>query len=217
MKNEFMAMRPQGGFKIILADPPWKFETWSERGQGKSPSQHYDCMSLDEICDMPVELLAAKDCVLCLWVTWPMMPIWNKVLKAWGFNFAGLGWEWIKYNPETGKYFFGLGPGGTRKNLEPCLIATKGNPSLKQGFADDLLGAGQIPEGVRSVRDFIECHPHDCLRSRNREHSRKPDEQYQRIETMFDGPYCELFARQAWQGWSAWGNQVDKFDVKESA
>ncbi|MEH6478156.1 MAG: MT-A70 family methyltransferase [Sneathiella sp.] len=216
MKNEFMAMRPQGGFKVILADPPWSYENWSNNGEEKNPNAHYDCMTIDDIAEMPVEALAAKDCVLFMWVTWPLMPEWHKVIKAWGFEFAGLGWEWIKYNPVTDKYAFGMGY-GTRKNLEPCIIATRGNPSLKRGFSNDLFGAGDNPEGVRSVRDFIEYHPLDCIRAPKREHSRKPDEQYQRIETMFDGPYCELFARQAWQGWSAWGNQVDKFDVKEAS
>lgn len=216
MKNDFMAMRPQGGYKVILADIPWSFEGYSDKGDEKNPNQHYGCMSIDDICAMPVEALAAKDCVLFMWVTWPLMPEWTKIIDAWGFEYAGLGWEWIKYNPATDKYAFGLGY-GTRKNLEPCIMVTRGNPSLKKSFADDLFGAGVEPEGVRSVRDFIHYHPHDCIRAPKREHSRKPDEQYQRIETMFDGPYVELFARQAWPGWRAWGNQVDKFDVKEAA
>lgn len=49
------------------------------------------------------------------------------------------------------------------------------------------------------------------IRAPRREHSRKPDEQYVRIERLVGGPYLELFARQAWPGWSAWGNETGKF------
>ena len=211
--DEFQALRPSGGFRVILADPPWSFDQYSEAGNGKNPKSHYSCMTDDDISKLPVEALAAKDCVLFMWVPWPLMPLWNQVLQDWGFKYAGLAWEWIKYNPATDKYFMGLGY-GTRKNLEPCIMATKGNPSLRKGAVEDMFGAGVKAEGVKSVRDFIQHHPHDCIRAPRREHSRKPDEQYTRIETMFEGPYVELFARQQRPGWSAWGNEVGKFQVE---
>ena len=211
LARQFAETRPPGGYRVILADPPWAFEQFSEKGQGKSAQAHYDCMPLEDIEAMPVDILAADDCALFIWVTWPFMPHWQRVIKAWGFEFAGLAWEWIKFNPATGKYAFGGGY-GTRKNLEPCLLATRGNPSLRAELPADLFGLGQIPEGVRSVRDFIEAMPADALRAPRREHSRKPDEQYGRIETLFDGPYIELFARQSRPGWSSWGDQAAKFD-----
>jgi N6-adenosine-specific RNA methylase IME4 len=210
MAAEFAALRPQGGARVILADPAWDFENFSEKGEAKNPNQHYDCMSVEAICAMPVAALAARDCALFLWVTWPMMPHWTRVIEAWGFSFKGLAWEWIKYNPKTGKYAFGPGY-GTRKNLEPCLLAARGAPMLRQDVPDDLFGPGVKAEGVRSVRDFIEVMPLDCIRAPRREHSRKPDEQYERIETLFDGPYVELNARQRRKGWLSWGNEVDKF------
>jgi len=172
------------GYGVILADPPWTFRTWSDKGQGKSAQRHYDCMSLDDICRM--EVPAAKDCALFLWATWPTIFSAQQVISAWGFRYSGLAWEWIKRNPQTGKYAFGGGY-GTRKNLEPCLLARRGQPALK----------------VRTVRDF--------LYAPRREHSRKPDEQYARIESMFDGPYLEMFARQRRAGWDAWGLETDKF------
>jgi len=154
MSHEFATIRPPGGFRVILADPPWLFETFSAKGLGKSAQRHYDCMPTDEIAAMPVELLAAKHCTLFLWCTWPLMLDWPTVIEAWGFKFTGLAWEWIKFNPETGKHAFGGGY-GTRKNLEPCLLATRGSPSLRKGYAADLFSDGHEPEGVRSVRDFI--------------------------------------------------------------
>ena len=171
---------------VILADPPWKFDNWSAAGEKKNPNQHYKCMDTDAICALPVTFAAADNCALLLWCTWPKIFDAEKVIKAWGFTYKGLAWEWIKYNPKTQKYAFGGGY-GTRKNLEPCLLATRGKPKRLSA----------------SVRDFIMAP--------RREHSRKPDEQYSNIEALFDGPYLELFARQKRSGWSAWGNETDKF------
>lgn len=210
MVREFKALRCAGGFRVILADPPWSFDNFSAKGEIKNAKAHYDCMNMFEMVQMPVEILAAKDCALFIWCTWPLMPDWLTLIHGWDFKYAGLAWEWRKFNPETGKYAFGPGY-GTRKNLEPCLLATRGNPKLKSGLPEDLFGLGSVPEGVRSVRDWMEWWPEDEIRAPRREHSRKPDEQYSRIETLFDGPYLELFARQRRGGWSSWGNQTDKF------
>ena len=207
--RDFAEIRTAGGYRVILADPPWSYEAWSEKGEGKSAQAHYKCLSIDEICSFPAELLAARDCALFLWVTWPFMPEWNRVIEAWGFEYAGLAWEWIKFNPETGLYAFGGGH-GTRKNLEPCLLATRGNPQLRKTAR--YFGIADIPEGVRSVRDFIEAMPLDAIRSRRREHSRKPEEQYDRIETLFDPPYVELFGRTRRPAWTTWGDEVGKFE-----
>ncbi|SDG55301.1 MT-A70 family methyltransferase [Thalassobaculum litoreum] len=207
-RHQLVRHRRTGGYPVILADPNWPFDTHSEKGQGKSPSRHYDTMSIGEICSVDVSLLAAKDATLFLWVTWPHMPSWTRVIEAWGFEYAGLAWEWRKYNPETGKYAFGPGY-GTRKNLEPCLLCTRGNPQLRKPTA--FFGDVEIPEGVHSVRDFIDWWPHDEIRSPRRGHSQKPPSQYERIETLFDGPYLELFARNTRPGWKSLGDEVAKF------
>jgi len=207
--SAFTTLRPSGGFRVILADPPWRFENYSAAGEAKNPSAYYDCLSISDIAALPVSLLAADDCALFMWMTWPLMPFWHQVIAGWGFDYSGLAWEWIKYNPQTDKYAFGAGY-GTRKNLEPCLLATRGNPSLRRASAGGLFEPVAV-EGAHSVRDFMMAMPGDCLRAPRREHSRKPAEQYQRIETLFDGPYVELFARHQRPGWRAWGNQADKF------
>lgn len=144
-------------------------------------------MNLSEICKLQVNDITNNDCALFLWVTWPFIFDAKKVIESWGFKYSGLAWEWIKYNPITKKYSFGTGY-GTRKNLEPCLLARKGKPILKN----------------KSIRDF--------LFSKRREHSRKPNEQYERIESMYDGPYLEMFARQQRDGWDSWGNEVNKWN-----
>ena len=169
--------------RVILADCAWSFKTFSKKGEGKSAQRHYPCMTIDEMCAIPVADWAADDCALFFWATWPFIFQAERVIKAWGFKFSGLAWEWIKFNPVTGKYAFG-GGFGTRKNLEPCLLARRGRPLLKS----------------RSERDMIFAP--------RREHSRKPEEQYQKIMNMFDGPYLEMFATQQYPGWSTWAPQA---------
>lgn len=205
----FESMRPAGGFPVILIDPPWEYEARSPRGLGKSAQKHYECQDLEWIKALPLEVLAAKDCALFAWVTWPFMPEWDAVLRAWGFEFAGLAWEWIKFNEETNCYAFGGGY-GTRKNLEPCLLATRGSPTLRK---DRQFFGQTTPAKSHSVRDFIINYPAEAIRSKRREHSRKPDEQYGRIEQMFEGPYVELFSRSDRKGWAAWGNQTSTFEA----
>ena len=175
-------------YGAILIDPPIEYETWSEKGQGKSPSQHYETMTLDEICAYPVADYAARDCALFMWITWPHIFDAPRILHAWGFRFSGLAWEWIKYNAATKKFAFGGGY-GTRKNVEPCLLALHGSPKR------------------------IDARCRDFIIDRSREHSRKPDIQYERIERLFPGPYVEIFARQQWPGWDAVGDEVDKFEA----
>ena len=178
---------PAGPFGVVLADPPWRFRTWNETNDAKSARRHYSLLEADAIASIPVRDALAPDCALFMWATWPTIQQAFPVMKAWGFRYSGLAWEWVKFNPTTGKYAFGTGY-GTRKNLEPCLLGIRGAPKI----------------GNRSVRDF--------LMAPRREHSRKPDEQYERIESMYGGPYLELFGRSTRLGWSTWGNEVGKFD-----
>lgn len=214
--KQFAELRPAGGFKTMLIDFPWEFEHWSAKGQGKAPQRHYDCMSIEEICSAPIHALMADDCAVFMWMTWPLMMQWPTVINALGLEYGGLAYEWLKFNPKTGKYAFGGGY-GTRKNLEPCVLCMKGDPQLRQPIASDMLGDAVIPAGVRSVRDFIEAMPLDAIRAPRRLHSQKPDEQYERIETLFDGPYVELFSRADRPGWTSWGNQTGLLNAKPAS
>lgn len=179
-----------GAYGVVLADPNWQFLTRGRNGHGKSPERHYRTMSFDRIAALPVWRVAGRSCALFLWCTWPTIEQGLALIKAWGFRYSGLAWEWFKFNPATGKASFGGGY-GTRKNLEPCLLAIRGAP--KRLHAD--------------VRDWLVAP--------RREHSRKPDEQYPLIERLFGGPYLEMFARQRWSTrWDAWGDQVDLFRAR---
>jgi N6-adenosine-specific RNA methylase IME4 len=177
---------PLGHFGAILLDPPCEFTTRSEKGKGKSPERHYQCMSLDEIAALPVGELAAAHAALCMWIPCPHTCEAKWLMRAWGYRFSGLAWAWIKYNRKTDKFAFGTGF-TTRKNVELCWLGLRGSPERLSN----------------TERDFIV--------SPRRSHSRKPDEQYGKIARLYPGPYLELFARQRWQNWTSWGDQADLF------
>lgn len=186
----------QKRYRLIYADPPWAFETFSENGHGRSAEAHYDCMDEDKIRKLPVSEIADKDCVLLMWARDPMLPMALTVIKEWGFEFKTVGFYWAKLNrgaPEiyfsSRDFFTGLGY-WTRGNVEQCLLATRGKPSRKS-------------KGVRKL-----------VITPRREHSRKPDQIYEYIEELVDGPYLELFSRSTRPGWECWGAEVGLFNQR---
>lgn len=187
---------PHGSAKVILADPPWTFAVRSKKGEGRTPQAHYDTMTLDDIAALPVASLAAKDAVLLMWAVDPLFDKAFDIIKVWGFTYKTKALTWVKTNAD-GSPFTGMGY-WTRANSEDLLLATRGNP--KRVFKD--------------VRRLLQGED-PTLYSRRREHSRKPDEQYDRIERLLPGPYVELFARHRRPGWSSWGNQLPADDIDD--
>lgn len=184
MQSQGAEMSEAGKFDVLLVDPPWPYATWSEKGKGRSAERHYPTMSIDEICALPVMEMAEKNCALFIWTVWPTIFETEKVIKAWGFRYACLAWEWIKLNPSGVGFHMGMGK-YTRSNPEPCLLAVRGN----------------MPVAVHNERNLIITPI--------QEHSRKPIEQYRKIEALYPNrKYLELFARRRRSGWTAWGNQV---------
>lgn len=192
---------PRNHFGLIYIDPPWNFETWSEKGQGKSPSQHYDVMDIEAIKSLPVAELAAENSYCAIWGVDPRLDEAFDVLKAYGFEYKTVLWYWIKLNRKAKwkldivnnwewikrtDIFKGMGR-YTRCNPEVCIIGRKGTPPIKDHSIDKTI--------IEPVR----------------EHSRKP-ELHDKIERLFDGPYIELFSRSRRPGWTVWGNEVGKFD-----
>lgn len=176
---------PEGPFDLIMADPPWRFATRSDKGvTRKGAGGQYDTMTLDEIAALPVATIAARDCLLWMWATNPMLPQAFDVLRAWGFTFKTAG-HWAK-RTRHGKLAFGTGY-VLRCAGEPFLIGTRGSPKTS-----------------RSVRSVIE--------GPLREHSRKPDEAFAAAEALMPGARrIELFSRQIREGWAAWGAETDFF------
>jgi N6-adenosine-specific RNA methylase IME4 len=184
-----------GHYRAVLIDPPWHFEVWAldKTGKSRHASLHYDTMPIEQIYDLPVQELAAPDCVLFLWVTWPMLEHGLQAIARWKFKYKTCAFAWMKANGSQINLFDDeitadmLTGYWTRANSEVCLLATRGSP--KRLNAD-------VRQGIIAPR---------------REHSRKPDGIHDRIERLVAGPYCELFARQRRTRWDSWGNDVDKF------
>src|SRR6516164_6765238 len=162
---------PRAAYGVILADPPYRFVTWSETRQFKSASRHYPLMSLDAIKALPVADLAAPDCLLWLWATQAQLHQALDVMQCWGFEFKSSG-AWAKQSRTGKRWAFGTGH-LLHSAAEFFLIGTRGRSSK--------------PES-RSERNLIVAPV--------REHSRKPDQAYEMLERMFPArPRCELFAR----------------------
>jgi N6-adenosine-specific RNA methylase IME4 len=192
----------KNGYGALLADPPWRYETYNEAGRLKSPdwrpfkgspSVHYDTMGADELRALPVQKIAAANACLFLWISWPMLLEALDLIEAWGFVYKTCAFAWIKAHAGQVEMFHDdmkvqIGTGyWTRSNSEVCLLATRGRP--KRLNAD-------VRQAIIAPR---------------REHSRKPDGIHQRIERLVAGPYVELFARQKRPNWDVWGNETEKF------
>lgn len=168
-----------------MADPPWRFATRSPKGvTAKGAGGQYDTMTLLDIMALPVSDLAAKDCLLWLWTTNPMLPQALQVMAAWGFVFRTAG-HWSK-RTRHGKQAFGTGY-ILRCSGEPFLVGVRGKPKTTRG--------------VRSV-----------VEGPVREHSRKPDEAFVAAEALMpDARRAELFSREDRPGWDTWGDQAGYF------
>ena len=143
-------------------------------------------MNIEKIKELPVKNISNDTSILFLWVTFPRLKQGLDVIEAWGFDYYGLGFDWVKTS-KNGKPSWGMGY-YTRQNTEVCLIGVKDkNHRLKP-----------------LVRNIL-----SVVHSERREHSRKPDciRDYI-VELCGDVPRIELFARQYADGWDCWGNEV---------
>lgn len=146
-------------------------------------------MLKEEIQQLPIDKISNKNSVLLLWVTFPCLEEGLELLKHWGFQYKTVAFVWVKRNVKSDGLFYGMGY-YTRANVEICLLATKGKP---------------LPRKSRKV--------HQVIYSPVREHSRKPDEVRDRIVELFgDISKIELFARESFNNWYCWGNQIKLFN-----
>lgn len=176
----------RNAYSLLCIDPPWTFRTYSPKGWGKSAQRHYDCMTLGDIRALPVRDLAAKDCLVWLWATAPLLDVQIDVLKGWGARYVSSG-AWCKTTAKGGLAF---GTGYTlRSSSEPFLLGAFGKPKI-------------VSRSVRSV-----------VMAPVREHSRKPDEAYTAARALVPyGRAADIFSRQTRDGWDGWGNQATAFD-----
>ncbi len=175
-------------YGTILADPPWRFQNRT----GKMAPEHkrlsrYTTLSLQEIKEIPISLVAADNCHLYLWVPNALIKEGLQVMESWGFEYkTNLIWHKIRKDggPDgrgVGFYF--------RNTTEMILFGTRGKMRT-------------LAQGRSQVNIIKTC---------KREHSKKPDELYQIIEACSPGPYLELFARGKRLKWNQWGDEVENY------
>lgn len=97
-QNIKQAEWPQDKYRVIYADPPWRYGNTMPEGTTQ-PDDHYPLLPLDDICALPVEQLALDDAVLFLWATSPILEDAFQVIHAWGFQYkASFVWDKVKHN-----------------------------------------------------------------------------------------------------------------------
>ena len=173
-------------FGAILADPPWQFTNKT----GKIAPEHkrlsrYGTMQSGEIKALPLAEIAAPTAHLYLWVPNAMLPDGLTVMAAWGFTYKS-NIVWHKIRKDGGPD--GRGVGFYFRNVtELLLFGVRGK------------NARTFQPGRTQV---------NFLATRKREHSRKPDEQYDIVESCSPGPFIELFSRGTRRRWIVWGNEA---------
>lgn len=200
-----------------MADPPWNFKTYSDKGQGRSADQHYPTMTRADIASLPVREVLAPAAVLILWVT-PQDADFaiEEVIPSWGLKFKTKAFIWGKTRRDLDRHFQRLYrrvAAGEQVDpiefLESCFVTTKGYYSRKQSEECLLATTKLIPHRLdRGVKEFIFA-PRGA-------HSAKPEAQYDRIERLFAGPYLELFGRHTRPGWTTVGNDIDGKDIRDA-
>lgn len=176
-----------GPFPTVLADPPWRFQNRT----GKVAPEHrrlsrYDTMTTAEVCALPIPEVTAKRAHLYLWVPNALIADGLRVLESWGFTYKS-NIVWAKRRKDGGPD--GRGVGFYFRNVtELILFGVRGSMRT-------------LAAGRRQV---------NMIETRKREHSRKPDEQYDIIESCSPGPYLEMFARYRRPGWTSWGLEADE-------
>lgn len=172
---------PTGKYKTIYIDPPWP-----EVGGGRirrGADRHYDLMSIREIKALPIASLADPDgCHLYLWATNNYLPAALECVTEWGFQYVTCV-TWFKDRMGLGQYYRGL--------TEHCIFARTKKP-LPYKMQD-----GKRCQGVTG---FMEAKT---------THSTKPAKMREMIERVSYAPRIELFARERFPGWDAWGNEVE--------
>jgi site-specific DNA-methyltransferase (adenine-specific) len=190
---------PNKKYKVIYADPPWSYRDKRDvrnksnvSTAGRGVINHYNLMSIEEICKLPVQDISEEDSFLFMWTTFPQLQDSFKVIESWGFKYKTQAFTWIKSNKKSGTPFFGLGS-YTRSNAEVCLLAVKGKPKV-------------VSKSVSSV-----------IISPREQHSKKPNLARTRIEQLCgDVPKIELFARETFAGWDCWGDEIKTSILNET-
>lgn len=177
-------------YKVIYADPPWEYRQFGSktnfRGMAK---QHYQTMSTEAICNIPVRQIATDDALCFMWATFPNIGEALQVMSAWGFEYKTAAFVWVKTNKKSDSLFWGMGA-YTRANAEVCLLG--------------------ISKGTKASEVVKNHGVHQIIMDKVGRHSEKPQDARDRIIELLgdDCSKIELFARQEVPEWDCWGDEV---------
>lgn len=170
---------PTDKFRVIYADPPWSYgnDMGAAMPGTTGARDHYPCMSIEELCELPVKEWTEENSVLFLWVTSPLLEECFPVIDAWGFNYK-TSFVWDKVGHNMGHY--------NSVRHEFLLVCTRGscvpdNPKLFDSVQTiEKTGKhSQKPEEFRQIIDTL--YP--------------------------NGRRLEIFAREVPDNWDVWGNE----------
>lgn len=194
-------------FSTILIDPPVPFRTYTgpalptQRLRQASAASHYRLMEWSELHALRpwIDMVAAPDCALFLWICNPHIPEMVRLLESWRFEYKTCAFVWVKLNPRSREPFSGLGY-WTRANSEQLWLATRGKVE-------------RLAKDVRQIQETMDMPTLRLVRGR---HSEKPERFQDEIERLVPGPYLELFARRQRPGWCCLGDEIDGLDIREA-
>lgn len=178
-------------YDIIYADPPWAYkQSWSKKNSRWMAKQHYQTMSTEDICNLPIRSIKTDQAICFMWATFP--NIWEalKVMEVWGFEYKTVAFTWIKKNKKSWTNFWGMWS-YTRANAEVCLLWISKNTKAKT---------------------MVKSHAvHSVIESPIEKHSKKPCIIRDKIiELLWNLPRIELFAREKTNWWAVWWNEINE-------
>lgn len=179
-------------YRIILADPPWSYQNWTDAKNGAAASA-YPVLKDRDIINLPIQDIAEDDCMLFLWATWPKIEIALASMKNWGFQYVTAPVVWNKTNAD-GSPYHGIGfwaVGGS----EFILMGRRGK------------GISRNPETRGKIKQVITM-------PRGKHSAKPPSARDQILGLVGDHSRIELFARDLIPGWDATGLELDGMDIR---
>lgn len=175
-------------YDVVYADPPW--DHYGSPTKWAAAGKEYPLMKDEEILAFPMKSYLADKGVLFLWATCPRLDFAITCIESWGLKYRGVGFVWVK----------------TKKDGTP--IGAQGvRPSIVKPLTELVLCASSVARG-RPMPLGSESVCQTVFAPRE-EHSKKPNEVRERIELLYpSAAKIELFARETYPDWDAWGNEV---------
>jgi N6-adenosine-specific RNA methylase IME4 len=202
----FMELRRRY-YGAIAIDPASRFKSYTaiQSQNPQSPrdnERHYRTMAFTALAALPIRDLAAPGgCHLFVWTSGPFLPQALKLIEAWRFKYSTRAFTWLK----TRRGWDGRAPLLELEDFPPGL-------GLTVRHQTEIVLLARVGNCRRQRKDIREL-----ILAPRRQHSRKPDEFYCRVEQYCSGPYADLFARERRLGWDVWGDEVDRFNGGDNA